>query len=76
MGEKQLRSRSMVTRIEIVSQVLESDNDSRELDCNVAENESMGNKESNTQTPRSICVVLCQPVVASATFSYLPRKLP
>jgi hypothetical protein len=30
-------------------QVSDSCHDSRELECNVAENESMGNKESNTQ---------------------------
>jgi hypothetical protein len=39
----------MATWVEIAPRVSESYHDSRELDCNVAKNESLGNKESNTQ---------------------------
>jgi hypothetical protein len=49
MGERQLRSRSLATGVEIAQRDSESYHDSRELDCNVAENESLGNKEINTQ---------------------------
>jgi len=49
MGERQLRSRSMATVVEAVPQDSESCHDSRELVCNIAEIETLGNKESNSQ---------------------------
>jgi hypothetical protein len=53
MSERQLQSRSMVTGVEIVSQVLESHRESRELDCNISENDSIRNKV-NTQIETQI----------------------
>jgi hypothetical protein len=49
MSERQLRNRSMVTGVEIVSQVSESYRESRELDCNISENDSVRNKEVNSE---------------------------
>ena len=49
MGERQLRSRSMATGVEAAPRDSESCHDSRELGYNVAENETLGNKESNAQ---------------------------
>jgi hypothetical protein len=49
MGERQLRSRSMATEVEAAPRDLESCHDSRELVCNIAESETLGNKGSNTK---------------------------
>jgi hypothetical protein len=49
MGERQLRSRSMATRVEAAPQDSESCHCSMELGYNDAEIETLGNKESNTQ---------------------------
>jgi hypothetical protein len=47
MGERQLRSRSLATVLEAAPQDSESCHDNRELVCNIAEIETLGNKESN-----------------------------
>ena len=49
MGERQLRSRSMAIGVEAAPRDSESCHDSRELEYNVAENETLGKKESNAQ---------------------------
>jgi hypothetical protein len=49
MGERQLRIRSWATGVEAAPLESESNHDSRELWCNVAESETTGNKESNAQ---------------------------
>jgi len=49
MGERQLRSRSMATGVEAAPRDSESCHKSRELGYNIAENETLGNKESNAQ---------------------------
>jgi len=49
MGERHLGSRSMATGMEATPRDSESCHDSRELVCNIAEIETLGNKESNAQ---------------------------
>jgi hypothetical protein len=49
MGERQLRSRSMAKVVETAPRDSESCHDIRELVCNTAETETLGNKESNAQ---------------------------
>ena len=49
MGEKRLRSRSMATVLEASPRDSESCHDSMELVRNIAEIETLGNKESNAQ---------------------------
>jgi len=49
MGERQLRSRSIATVVEAAPRDAESYCDSRELGYNVAEHETLGNKESKAQ---------------------------
>jgi hypothetical protein len=49
MGEGQLISRSMATGVEAAPRDPESCHDSRELVCNIAEIETLGNKGSNAQ---------------------------
>jgi hypothetical protein len=49
MGERQLRSRTMATGAEAAPRDSESCRDSRELVCNIAESETLGNKRSNAQ---------------------------
>ena len=49
MGERQLRSRSMAIGVEAAPRDAESCLDSREIVCNVAEFETLGNSGSNAQ---------------------------
>ena len=49
MGERQLRSRSMAIGVEAAPRDPESCHDSKELVCNIAEFETLGNKGSNAQ---------------------------
>ena len=49
MRERRLRSRNIVTAVEAAPRDSESYHDSRELGYNFAENETLGNKGSNTQ---------------------------
>jgi hypothetical protein len=49
MGERQLRSRSLATVAEATLRHSESYHGSTELECDVAENETPGNKENNAQ---------------------------
>ena len=49
MGKRQLRSRSMAIGVEAAPRDSESCHDSGELEYNVAENETLGNKESKAQ---------------------------
>jgi hypothetical protein len=50
MGKGQLRSRSLATVVEATPRDSESCLDNRELVCNIAKIETLGNKESNAQT--------------------------
>jgi hypothetical protein len=54
MAERQLRSRSMATGVEAAPRGAESYRDSRELGCNIAESETLGDKESNAQIEAQI----------------------
>jgi predicted HNH restriction endonuclease len=49
MAEGQLRSRGMTTGFETAPRDSESCNNNKELGCNIAENETLGNKEGNAQ---------------------------
>jgi len=49
MGERQLRSRSMTTLVEAAPRDSESCHDSRKFVCNIAEIETLANKESHAQ---------------------------
>jgi hypothetical protein len=49
MAERQLRSRSMATGVETAPRDSETCNNSRQLVCIVAENETLGNKEGKAQ---------------------------
>jgi hypothetical protein len=49
MGERQLRSRSMTTVVESAPRDSESCHDNRELVCNIAGIETLGNEENNAQ---------------------------
>jgi len=48
-GERQLRSLSTATGVETAPRDSESCHKNRELECNTAKIETLGNKESNTQ---------------------------
>ena len=54
MAERQLRSRSMATGAEAAPRDSESCHDSRELGHNVAENETLGNKQSSAEIDKQI----------------------
>jgi hypothetical protein len=49
MDERQLRSRSIATVVDVAPRDAKSYHDSRESGYNVAENKTLGNKESNAQ---------------------------